>query len=65
MIYVTTLLCALILSLFAYRYDMYDREPWYMLVLAVFVGGGQHDMSVFVDVMPEDEGCEAESDSAA
>ena len=35
MIYVTMLLCASLLMSFAYRYDMYDREPWYMLVLAI------------------------------
>lgn len=38
MIYVTVLLCAFILMLFAYRYDMYDREPWYMLLLVIALG---------------------------
>ncbi|MFP6669784.1 MAG: PrsW family glutamic-type intramembrane protease [Pirellulaceae bacterium] len=31
-------LCALVLILMVYRYDMYDKEPWYMLVLALALG---------------------------
>jgi RsiW-degrading membrane proteinase PrsW (M82 family) len=38
MIYVTVALCALILALLVIRYDMYDREPWYMLVVAAGLG---------------------------
>lgn len=34
------LLCAAGLALLVYRYDMYEREPWYMLVLAVVLGMG-------------------------
>lgn len=38
MIYVTVTLCGLILALLAIRYDMYDREPWYMLLVATGLG---------------------------
>lgn len=34
-----TILCAIGLALIVYRYDMYEREPWYMLVLACALGG--------------------------
>ncbi len=38
-IYVVVLLCALGLAAMVYRYDMYEREPWYMLLLALVIGG--------------------------
>ena len=38
-IYVIVLLTASVLLLLIYRYDMYDREPWYMILLTVFLGG--------------------------
>ncbi len=31
-------LCALLVALLVYRYDLYEREPWYMIVLAVVLG---------------------------
>jgi len=31
-------LCALLVALLVYRYDLYEREPWYMIVLAVALG---------------------------
>jgi RsiW-degrading membrane proteinase PrsW (M82 family) len=31
-------LCALLAALLVYRYDLYEREPWYMVVLAVVLG---------------------------
>ena len=39
-VFVIVLLCAAGLALLVYRYDMYEREPWYMLVLAVVLGMG-------------------------
>lgn len=38
MIYVTVILSAFVLAALAYRYDMYDREPWFMLALAIGLG---------------------------
>lgn len=38
-LYLTVLLCAALAMLLVYRYDLYEREPWYMLLLAVFLGG--------------------------
>ena len=34
-----TLLCGIGFALLVYRYDMYVREPWYLLVLAIILGG--------------------------
>ena len=31
-------LCALLAALLVYRYDLYEREPWYMIVLAIVLG---------------------------
>lgn len=30
--------CALLAALLVYRYDLYEREPWYLIVLAVVLG---------------------------
>ena len=38
LLYGTLALCALLAGLLVYRYDMYDREPWYMMVTAIVVG---------------------------
>lgn len=38
-VYAVVLLCALGLAAMVYRYDMYEREPWYMLLLALVIGG--------------------------
>ena len=38
-VYGFVLLCAFGLAAMVYRYDMYEREPWYMLLLAVCMGG--------------------------
>lgn len=40
MLTTTLLACALGLGLLVYRYDMYEREPWYMLILAAALGMG-------------------------
>ena len=37
-VYAFVILCAAGLSAMVYRYDMYEREPWYMLALALAVG---------------------------
>ncbi len=40
LLYGSLALCALLAALLVYRYDMYEREPWYMIVLAVGLGWG-------------------------
>lgn len=37
-LYVTLLLAAFFAGLLVYRYDLYEREPWYMILLAVGLG---------------------------
>ena len=37
-----TLLCGLGFALLVVRYDMYEREPWYLLTLALVLGGGAY-----------------------
>lgn len=37
-LYLALGLCALLAALLVYRYDLYEREPWYMIVLAVILG---------------------------
>lgn len=37
-IYASVGACAALLALLIYRYDMYEREPWYMLALAFAAG---------------------------
>jgi RsiW-degrading membrane proteinase PrsW (M82 family) len=37
-LYVALGLCALLAALVVYRYDLYEREPWYMIVLAIALG---------------------------
>ncbi len=37
-LYVTLLLSALLAVLLVYRYDLYEREPWYMILLAIGLG---------------------------
>ncbi|HIF33606.1 MAG TPA: PrsW family intramembrane metalloprotease [Planctomycetaceae bacterium] len=39
-VFLLMLVCAYGLAVMVYRYDMYDREPWYLLLLAVVLGGG-------------------------
>ena len=38
LLYVTLVLCATGAAVIVYRYDLYDREPWYMLVLMACAG---------------------------
>ena len=38
LIYVLMLVCAAGLAAFIYRYDLYEKEPWHMAVLAVGLG---------------------------
>jgi RsiW-degrading membrane proteinase PrsW (M82 family) len=38
MIYATLAVCAVLAGLLIYRYDLYDREPWYMALIAVGLG---------------------------
>jgi RsiW-degrading membrane proteinase PrsW (M82 family) len=37
-VYVTLFACAALLVLLVRRYDLYEREPWYMVLLAVALG---------------------------
>ncbi len=38
LVYATVIVCAYALALLVYRYDMYEKEPWYMLLLVVALG---------------------------
>ena len=38
LVYATVFVCAYALALMVYRYDMYEKEPWYMLLLVVALG---------------------------
>ena len=38
LVYGCLALCTVGLGLIVYRYDMYEREPWYMLLLALMAG---------------------------
>lgn len=40
LLYGTLLLCAILAAIMVYRYDLYDREPWYMLMLTAALGAG-------------------------
>ena len=35
MLYVTLAVCTVLAGLLVYRYDLYEREPWYMALIAV------------------------------
>ena len=37
-LYIALALCAFLFALLVYRYDLYEREPWYMLALAIALG---------------------------
>jgi RsiW-degrading membrane proteinase PrsW (M82 family) len=37
-LYVAVCVCALLAAVLVYRYDLYNREPWYMLALAAGLG---------------------------
>lgn len=39
-IYITLFICAIFAGLLVYRYDLYEREPWWMIALAVLGGAG-------------------------
>jgi ribose/xylose/arabinose/galactoside ABC-type transport system permease subunit len=38
LIYASMLISAFILASIIYRYDIYDKEPWYLLTLVFFFG---------------------------
>ena len=38
LVYSITLVCACVLVLMVYRYDMYNKEPWGILGVAVVLG---------------------------
>ena len=38
LVYAIVFVCAYALALLVYRYDMYEKEPWYMLLLVVSLG---------------------------
>ena len=50
MLYVTLVVCAVLAALLVYRYDMYEREPWYMIVLAGGLGVGAMWLAGHVEV---------------
>jgi RsiW-degrading membrane proteinase PrsW (M82 family) len=39
-LYVAVCVCAVLAAVLVYRYDLYNREPWYILVLAAGLGFG-------------------------
>lgn len=39
-LYGTLALCTVVVVLLIYRYDLYDKEPWYMALLAMLLGAG-------------------------
>ncbi len=39
-LYITLASCAFLAGWLVYRYDMYEREPWYMVLFAVGLGAG-------------------------
>ncbi len=38
LVYATLIVCAVAVALVVYRYDLYDREPWFMVLLSVGAG---------------------------
>jgi RsiW-degrading membrane proteinase PrsW (M82 family) len=40
LVYATLFTCAALMVLLVRRYDLYEKEPWYMLLLAVALGAG-------------------------
>lgn len=40
LVYLVVLACAVGLGLLVYRYDLYEKEPWYLLLLAMALGYG-------------------------
>ena len=38
MLYATLAVCTVLAGLLVYRYDLYEREPWYMVLIAVTLG---------------------------
>jgi RsiW-degrading membrane proteinase PrsW (M82 family) len=40
LVYVTLFVCAALMVLLVRRYDLYEKEPWYMLLVAVCLGIG-------------------------
>ena len=37
-VYATLFLCTMLVGMLVYRYDMYEKEPWYMLVTTAAFG---------------------------
>ncbi len=40
LLYGSLAVCGILAALLVYRYDMYEREPWYMIVVAIGLGWG-------------------------
>ncbi len=38
LVYAMLALCALVIAVIVYRYDLYDREPWWLLIVACAIG---------------------------
>ena len=49
-VYGTLIVCAALLGLLVYRYDMYEREPWYMLLIMAVLGGAAMSLTGKVEV---------------
>lgn len=50
LLYASLALCALIIATIVYRYDLYEHEPWWMLLLATALGAGAMHLSGLVQV---------------
>ena len=40
LVFGTLILCAVLAGLLVYRYDLYEQEPWYLLVIMAVIGAG-------------------------
>lgn len=51
LLYGTLLLSALIVALLVYRYDLYDKEPWYMVLLTLGLGAAVMSVMTPLEMM--------------
>ena len=49
-LYASLALCALVITVIVYRYDLYEHEPWWMLLLAIGLGAAAMHASGLIQV---------------
>lgn len=49
-LYASLALCALVITVIVYRYDLYEHEPWWMIVAAIGLGAGAMHASGLIQV---------------